>query len=590
MSGRRATGAAEPVADAAPPPPKVRLLPAMMGMIGAVADYAGWRGVRASALVAGAALVDSAGLLMLIPILNLVVASARGTVQSGFASQWLARLGAETAMAQLAVLLGAFLAITILRAVILYGRDVALSRLQSGFVEAERNRAMLSLAGAPWSAVVGLRHARVTNLITTEIGRLTTASYFMIQGIVLVAMLVIQTGVAFWLSPGLAAVATVLLLLGGGVFLVTQRATHALGMGVVNASQAMMASTGGFLSGLKTAVAQRAQRSFVAEFQSIQRNIRDYQVEFQRRQAKGKLVFGIVSGVLGAGVVLIGFGLLKLRPEILITLVLVFGRMSGPAMQLYQAAQNFVFALPSFEAVRSLEAQLTEAADEEGAEAMPPPPGPIELIGASYVHASGRGVQDVTLTIPAGAFVGFAGPSGAGKTTLIDMIVGLLTPQSGEVRVGGEPLEGGFRKGWAQAIAYVSQEGFLFHDTVRRNLAWSNPEATDAEIAEALEFAGATALVAKMDHGLETVVGERGTLLSGGERQRIGLARALLRNARLLVLDEAANAIDAPGEAALLDRLAALDPRPTILMISHREESLKWCDHIIRVEAGRVVE
>lgn len=565
-----------------------QLLSAARALSRAFADYARWRGVGAGALVAASAVLDGVGLLLLVPIINVVVEASSGARNVGFVGRTLAGFGAVTPIQQLVVLITAFVALSAARSFIHYWRDMALARLQTGFIESERSRAMRVLARAPWSRVVGLRHARVTNLITNEIQRLSSASFFMVQGVVQATMLAIQTVIAFSLAPSLAAVAAGLLVIGAVVFVITQNASRDLGARMVKASQALMGSASSFLSGLKTATAQNAQASFVAEFETIQEQIRLNQLGFQMRQARGRLVFTLVSAVLGASVVVVGFGWLAVPPAILITLVLVFGRMSGPALQLYQSGQQLAFALPSFESVRALQADLSEGALEGQVTPVPPPPGPIELLGASYVHPSGRGIEGVTLSIAPGSFVGVAGPSGAGKTTMIDLIVGLLEPQAGEVRVGGALLDAGHRAGWAEGIAYVSQEGFLFHDTVRFNLGWANGAIGDEEIAAALELAGATELVARMEHGLDTIVGERGTLLSGGERQRIGLARALLRKPRLLVLDEAANAIDAPSEAALLDRLVALDPRPTILMISHREESLKWCERVVRVEAGRV--
>lgn len=557
--------------------------------VGAFARYAGWRGVRAGGIVAAAALLDGMGtLLVLVPILALVVETSEGKTGTGWVSTTLRGLGAQSPLEQLGWLIAAFVLVSAVRAFTLYARDIALARLQTGFIEQERNQAMQALAQAPWSRVVGLRHARVINLVTTEIQRLSSASYFLVQGVVLTAMLAIQIVVAFSLAPGLAALVLVLLVLGGGVFLVTQGVTRELGGTVLKASQAMMANAQGFLSGLKTAAAQNAQSGFVAEFVSIQQQMRGSQLLFQARQARGRLAFALISSVLGALVVLVGFGFMHVTSTILIALIYVFARMTGPAMQIYQSGQQFVFALPSFDSVRALQAELRGDDSGERPAPVPPPEGPIELLGASYEHPGGRGVRGVDLVIEPGSFVGIAGPSGAGKTTLVDLIVGLVEPQAGEVRVGGAALTGGLRTGWGNAIAYVSQEGFLFHDTIRRNLSWGNPEASDAEIAAALDFAGATEIVARLDAGLDAVVGERGTLFSGGERQRIGLARAMLRKPRLLVLDEAANAIDAPAEAALLDRVKALEPRPTILMISHREESLGWCDRVIRVMDGEV--
>ena len=207
----------------------------------------------------------------------------------------------------------------------------------------------------------------------------------------------------------------------------------------------------------------------------------------------------------------------------------------------------------------------------------------------SYLYPGGGGVKDISFTIAPGSFTGIAGPSGAGKTTLIDLLITLLAPQSGEIDVGGTVLRGGHATGWRDGLAYVPQEGFLFHDSIRRNLSWGSSDIDDAALWRALAFVDAEALVRALPEQLDTVVGERGARLSGGERQRLAIARAMLRQPRMLVLDEATNAIDAASEALLLDRLRALDPRPTIVMISHRAETMTWCDQVITIERGSMV-
>jgi ATP-binding cassette subfamily C protein len=138
---------------------------------------------------------------------------------------------------------------------------------------------------------------------------------------------------------------------------------------------------------------------------------------------------------------------------------------------------------------------------------------------------------------------------------------------------------------WQTSLSYVSQDPFIFHDSVRNNLSWANPDASEDELWESLALAGADELVRRMDKGLDTILGERGSLVSGGERQRIALARALVRRPHLLVLDEATGAIDTEGEREIVSRLWSMTHRPTIVLIAHRTENLQFCDRVLRFEA-----
>ena len=521
------------------------------------AKAAGRQGIVATGLVAAGSVLDGVGLLLLIPILDSVV--AHGPAQSRMISV-LNRFGLTEASSRLTALLSIFVLLAVTRAIVQYARDMALARLQSRFIEQQRNQVMRAIAAASWGRIVGLRHARVTNLITSEIARVSSSAQFFIQASVQAAMLVVQAAIAITLAPVLALATTALVVIGGGAAFLAQGRARDIGTRMVKSNTALMGSASGFLSGMKAAAAQNTQSEFIAEFEAIQRQLRDTGLSFQRKQASSRRVFAIGSGIAAACVVMIGF-LTHVPPAVLITVVVLFSRMSAPVIQIQQSAQNFFFALPSFESLQAFEAEL---AAERSATPAPvtPPPGAVVARDLVYRYPAGGGVTGASLTIEPGSFVGIAGPSGAGKTTLIDMLIGLTEPQSGTLSVGGLVLDGGGRSGWRDGVAYVPQEGFLFHDSVRRNLGWGNRAPDEAAMWEALTFVGADALVRRMPSGIDTIVGERGALLSGGERQRLALARAILRRPRLLVLDEAMNALDATSEALLLGRITALDPAP----------------------------
>jgi ABC-type multidrug transport system fused ATPase/permease subunit len=341
------------------------------------------------------------------------------------------------------------------------------------------------------------------------------------------------------------------------------------------------------------AVSQDLQDGFVQEFRSTVRDLTSRQVRYSYRQMAGRTALTTIAALVGAVVFVVGYGALDLAPSILLTFLVVIGRMSGPAAQIQQGFQNLALGLPAYESIAELMSDLRRDAQPRMPDVRHQLSGPIVFEAVSFQHpqADGvlsHGVADIDLVIQPGSVLGIAGTSGAGKTTLVDLLVGLLRPQSGRILVGDVALDERTLPDWRSALSYVSQDPFLFHDTVRRNLAWARPDATEHDMWDALARAGADQIVRGMEGALDAVVGERGTLVSGGERQRIALARALLRKPKLLVLDEATNAIDIESERVLLEQLLAMRPRPTIVIIAHRAETLALCERVVRMKAGQL--
>ena len=210
----------------------------------------------------------------------------------------------------------------------------------------------------------------------------------------------------------------------------------------------------------------------------------------------------------------------------------------------------------------------------------------LKLDGVSYEHQAGLGLGITSLTLRRGEWLGISGSSGAGKTTLLDLIAGLLPSASGAIDVDGHALNEVSLQRWKAAIAYAGQEGTVFNDSIRGNLLAEGVPADDEELWRVLEIVGLQARVRALPSGLDESVGDRGSQLSGGERQRLVLARALLRRPSLLILDEATAALDAASEAALLERLKAVEPRPAALVVAHRESTLRHCDSVLKIQHG----
>lgn len=562
-----------------------------------IAFHAGRGGVVTAAFVAAGAVLEGVGLALIVPLLGVVISPAAPTAPSGrferAADQAFALLGVETQIGRLTVLLLVLGFVVATRAAVFAIRDLRVARLQIGFAESLRLRLAERLAAASWPQLMRLRYARITQLMSETQG-VGGAANMLLRIAVGAAMLVVLTILVTALSPLLMLVVLILLAALGVMMLPLIRRAHGLGADMARGNFSLMDTTAQFLGGLKLAIGQNLQPAFLSEFRRTVDQLSARQIDFVRRQTLTRAATTLLTTVFAGLLVLAGVGVFHATSATLIALVLVIVRMTGPAMQIYQDLQALARVLPSYANLRALDDELAALPRAQAPDraAAPLPDGPIEFRAVTYRHGEGdaaeRGMSALDLVIEPGECVGMTGASGAGKTTFADLLAGLLTPQEGGISIGGVPLTAAALDAWRAGIAYVAQDAFLFHDSVRRNLAWMAPEASGEAMWRALEIAGAADLVRRMDTGLETVVGERGTLVSGGERQRLALARAVLRAPRVLILDEATSAIDASGERAILQRLRALDPRPMIVLIAHRAESLALCDRVLTLEDGRV--
>ena len=216
----------------------------------------------------------------------------------------------------------------------------------------------------------------------------------------------------------------------------------------------------------------------------------------------------------------------------------------------------------------------------------------LDLLDVQYSYDVGgdeRGLNGVTLSIKPGETLGIVGSSGAGKTTLINVILGLLHPQQGSVRVDGENIAADIRN-WQSLIGYVPQDSYLLDDTLERNISFSfgEEEILAGRLAEAVELAHLDDVVRQLPAGLDTMVGEHGMRLSGGQRQRIAIARALYSDPAIIVFDEATSALDNESENEVSRAIQGLAGRKTMLIIAHRLSTIRHCDRIAYMEAGRV--
>lgn len=304
------------------------------------------------------------------------------------------------------------------------------------------------------------------------------------------------------------------------------------------------------------------------------------------------LEFLAVSGLAILVVVMLkqGGDINKILPTIGLFAAAAF-RLLPSANRMLQSIQTVRFAIPiinllhdelKLESQQKVDAISTELKLNQKLE--------VRNLSFSYPNTDKKALDDVSLEISKGASVGFIGSSGSGKSTLVDLILGLMPPSMGEIKVDGRNIHENIRD-WQSQIGYVPQSIYLTDDTLRRNVAFGLPDdqINDEAVTRAIKAAQLDTFVATLESGLNTLVGERGVRLSGGQRQRIGIARALYHDPEILVLDEATSALDTETECDVMSAIEAMHGSKTIIIVAHRLSTVSNCDRLYQFEMGRLV-
>ena len=591
---------ASKLATAAEAPPE-RPAPALEGtreLLRTAIAFAPRRAAGVMLLLLVAGVTEAFGILMLIPLLYAIGMGGETGERDATATRIAEAADAVGVSLELGNVLLLFLGAVVVRAAVAWWREILIAQMRFGFTDALRTDLYAAMSRAPWEHLLGWRQSNIQHTVNSDVNRVSSAMMMFLSLPVRGVLAVIQLGLALAIAPLISTIALSLGAVGLIASRVLVRRSRQLGEQMTRFNRRLFGSTADFLAGLRLAKAYGMERRHVDEFVDTTAAMREQQVSFTRLNSLASAATNVGGAATVVVMIWVGASQGALTTAELAVIVVIFARLLPLMLGFLRNAQQLANALPAYQNVVAMNRAFTAAAEPEASAAARTPAKPIALKrglalrGVCFAYGGGEPVlRDVDLDIPAGSMTAVGGPSGAGKSTLAELLLGLLAPAAGGVvAVDGAPLTGELRRRWHQSVAYVPQDPYLFHDTIRGNLLWAQPDASESEIQDALRAAAAEKFVARLPEGLETVVGDRGSRLSGGERQRIALARALLRRPTLLVLDEATGQLDAETEEQVAAMLRRLNQRTTVVAIAHQPAIFAVADRVVTVDGGRLRE
>ena len=540
-------------------------------------------------------LSDGISMALLFPVLDALglgsnLQAGQGIVGSTF--RWLMeQIGIEPTLSGASlVLIGAVL----VQGVLFTVQNWFLYDIQKGYVASWQKLVFSDYLAARWSYCMLQKPGEMLNLIVTEAPRLGAALFYILQLIVTAIILVVYVTISVFFSWKLT-----IYLFGTGLFLFglirpILNVTRRYGAEFETITAEVGASVSELLSGTKfiKASASTAKANAIVAEQVDRLRYNLTWSAFLPTTIRSVFEFAGVLIILGA--LIYGLKIEQISAAQLLVVIGLLARLYPRLMHLQLFQSMLLLSAPAYFVLSNAHERFVAHREprRSGARANLDGLLPADLHAKNLTVRYGQqtALSNATFALPAGQIIGFVGPSGAGKSTLVDVITGLVEPSGGGIMVGNVRLSDIDPAAWRQKIGYVSQDTFLFHDTIANNIRWSAPNVPMAAVVAAAKAAGVDQFVAALPLGYDTIVGDRGAKFSGGQRQRISIARALVTEPALLILDEATSALDSISEQEVLEVINDLKKKVAIVIVAHRLSTVRNADIIYVLDRGKIVE
>ncbi len=534
-------------------------------------------------------LTGGISIVMLVPMLGLLDISEGATSALSMFTAHLQKFPYE---AQVVVLIGCYFLLVVFKAYL--GR--LLSIRESHFLEEYsfklRDQLYHAVSTARWEQLAASRQTDTINLFTAQCSQVSYGVAEIIHLLTSVVSTIVSLCIAVWLS---LPVSIFVIICGGAfamVFRKLMKASKTYGDEMIRINRAMYQELFSQLRSVKEVRTYGVQREHEALFGDISSSFRDAKLKYVHLRAFPSMLYSIAAaGMIGVIflVCVLGF---KMDTARLIVLVYVFMRLWPVFSGFIGRINSILTSVPAHE--KLTEAFQTLSAEETGDADCTPMPFEREIefrdVSFAYQNSGEEVLKGVSFRLQKGAMTALVGRSGAGKSTIADLLLGFLTPTRGEILIDGVPLSAENLPAWRQKMGYIPQEPLILNASVRENLQRFHPSATEADMVDALKKAQAWPVIEGLPDGLDTNLGDEGVRLSGGERQRIVLARVLLGKPRLIVMDEATSAMDYESETAVRAAIRDLHEQVTILIIAHRLATVRTAKYALVLENGRITE